>query len=109
MPARFARAKPPVEVENLEQTPNASHEHLIVSFEHERERHSFTTDYASGYMDRDSVLHFFEQFMLKAGRAERVFDLQLDVDYGFIVAGAEAGSRLATQLYIPLRDCPSDL
>ena len=67
------------------------------------ERHSFTTDYASGYMDRNSVLRFFDQFMLEAGRSERVFDLQLDAGYGFIVARAEAGLRLASQLFIPLR------
>jgi hypothetical protein len=131
----FARAKPPVKVENLKQTPNVPHqllpvmspedprqqrtirgypvfqaaaEHFIVSFEYKSERHLFTTDYASGHMDRDSVLRFFDRFMLEAGRGERVFDLQLDVDYGFVVAQAEAASRLARELYIPLRACASD-
>lgn len=130
----LAKAKPPVVVNELVQRPNVPHqllpvaspgkpqqqhtiqgypvyrdaaEHFIVSFEFEAEKHRFTTNFASSYLDRDSVLRFFDQFMLKVGRSERVFDLQVNADYGFVVVSPEAGLRLASQLYVPLRACAS--
>jgi TPR repeat protein len=81
-------------------------EFFIVSFMHQGKYHCFTTKNGGRWMDPESVMRYFDQFMVELGRKERVFDLQVALggeDAGYIVAAPEAVLRLATELHLPLR------
>ena len=129
----FAKAKPAVEVANLEQTVNVPErfvpfpseedprrqamfkgapvyidaaDHFIVSFSHHGESHQFTVKNGGKWMDWDGVMRYFDYFMANLGRSERVYDLQVDPWLGgFIVARVESAEHVVRQLHIPMRSC----
>jgi hypothetical protein len=126
----FAKAKPPIEVADLQQTievperlvpvPASENpeqqatvnghpvyvdaaEYFVVSFSHAGQLHRLTPKNGGRWMDLDSVLRFFDHFMTTLGRSERVFDLQVEAENtGLIVGQTEPTMHLARQLHIPL-------